>query len=227
MPRAGASLPVTQIARQAGVAIQTIYDQFGSKGGLLIAVLNDVQASLGLFDSFRAVFRSRDGEEAMRRMIDATMLFWDQAWPYLEFLLKSRRIDPIVAREMDYIDRLRHAHFWAIAKRLDEEGRLRAGASADTAADQAFAFTTPNVYEELAVRRTASAASVAETATRAVLGAILEPGVHAAAPAPPNWAALELASADRAKAGGADPARLAPQWWGARSERAAGSGRSS
>jgi AcrR family transcriptional regulator len=213
IPNAGVSLPVTAIARHAGVAIQTIYDQFGSKGGLLIAVVNDVQRSHGLFEAFGAVFRSRDGEEAMRRMIDATVTFWARAWPYVEFLIRSRRVDPVVAREMDYIDRLRHAHYWAIVKRLEDEGRLRTGETAESAADQAFALTTPTVFEELAVRRGGSPDRAVMTATRAVLAVILEPGSVAAAIGPPDWGALERAAAERAKNQGSDPARLSPDWW--------------
>jgi AcrR family transcriptional regulator len=221
IPGTEASLPVTAIARHAGVAIQTIYDQFGSKGGLLIAVVGDVQQSLGLFPAFRAVFRSRDGEEAMRRMIEATVVFWDRAWAYVEFLLRSRRVDPIVAREMDYIDRLRHAHYWAIAKRLEDEGRLRTGETADTAADQAFALTTPTVYEELTVRRGATAASAVDTVTRAVLGAILEPGTEASATAP-DWSALEQRALARARETGSDPDLLAPGWLGSARENGRG-----
>jgi AcrR family transcriptional regulator len=214
IPDAGVSLPVTAIARHAGVAIQTVYDQFGSKGGLLIAVVNDVQRSYGLFEAFGAVFRSRDGEVAMRRMIDATITFWAHAWPYIEFLLRSRRIDPVVAREMDYIDRLRHAHYWAIVKRLGDEGRLRTGETAESAADQAFALTTPAVFEELAVRRGGSPDRAVVTATRAVLAVILEPGSVAAPIEPPDWAVLEREAAERAKERGSDPARLSPDWWG-------------
>ena len=212
IPGAGSSLPVTAIARHAGVAVQTIYDQFGSKGGLLIAVVNELQRSAGLFEAFSGVFRSPDGETAMRRMIDATVTFWGRAWPYLEFLLRSRRIDPVVGREMDFIDRLRNAHYWAIARRLEEEGRLREGLTADDAADQAFAFTTPTVYEELAVRSGASTASAVDTVTRAVLAVILEPGAEAANVGPPDWAALEQAAAARAREAGSDPARLSPDW---------------
>jgi AcrR family transcriptional regulator len=212
IPGADASLPVTAIARHAGVAVQTIYDRFGSKGGLLIAVIDDVQRSHGLFAAFQSVFSSSDGEQAMRRMIGATVAFWDKAWPYLEFLLRSRRVDPVVAREMAFIDRLRHAHYWAIAQRLEDERRLRSGQSAEGAADQAFALTTPTIYEDLVVLRTATAESAIETVTRAVLAVILEPGVEAAPIGPPDWAALERAAAARAKAAGSDPARLSPEW---------------
>jgi AcrR family transcriptional regulator len=212
IPGAETSVPVTAIARHAGVAIQTVYDQFGSKGGLLIALINDVQRSFGLFDAFGPVFKSSDGEQAMRRMIDATLTFWDRAWPYVEFVLRTRRIDPVVSAEMDFVDRLRHAHFWAIACRLEDEGRLRDRLTADGAADLAFALTTPTVYEELAVRRRGDANAAIDGVTRAVFGAILEPGRATTATGPPDWPALEAAAAERARASGSDPARLSPAW---------------
>jgi AcrR family transcriptional regulator len=220
IPAAGTSMPVTAIARQAGVAVQTIYDQFGSKGGLLIAVIGDVQDSLGLFKSFGRVFQSPDGEEAMRRMIAATVSFWGQAWPYLEFVLRARRVDPVVTHEMEFIDRLRHAHYWAIARRIEDESRIRGGRSADWAADQAFALTIPSVYEELAVLRSRTTAEVIEAVTAAVLGLLLEPGTKPVRSPAPDWQALEQAAAQRARGMGSDYARLSPEWSAARSDLA-------
>ena len=216
IPTAETSLPVAAIARHAGVAVQTIYDQFGSKGGLLIAVIGDVQDSLGLFESFGHVFRSPDGEEAMRRMIQATLSFWGRAWPYLEFLLRARRVDAVVTREMTFIDRLRHAHFWAIAKRIEDEGRIRGGRPAEWAADQAFALTIPNVYEELAVQRSRTLVEAIEAVTTAVLAVLLEPGTEPVRSPVPDWQKLEQAAAERAMGSGADFARLSPEWAAAR-----------
>ena len=218
IPTAETSLPVAAIARHAGVAVQTIYDQFGSKGGLLIAVIGDVQDSLGLFDAFGRVFRSPDGEEAMRRMIETTVSFWERAWPYLAFVLRARRVDPVVIREMEFIDRLRHAHYWAIAKRIEDEGRIRGGRSADWAADQAFALTIPSVYEALAVQRSRSTAEVIETVTAAVLAVLLEPGAEPMRVPAPDWQTLERAAAERAMRAGADFTRLSPEWAAARSD---------
>ena len=212
IPAAEASLPVTAIARHAGVAVQTIYDQFGSKGGLLIAVVNNLQQSAGLFEAFGQVFAAPHGEEAMRRMVAATVGFWGRVWPYIEFILRTRRIDPVVKAEMEFVDRLRRAHYWAIARRLEDEGRLRGGRSAEWAADQAFALTTATVYEEIATGGRGDAAVAIETATVAVLAVILEPGSVARTDPVPDWAALEWAAAERAKAGGSDPARLTPTW---------------
>jgi AcrR family transcriptional regulator len=212
IPTVEESLSVTRIARHAGVAIQTIYDQFGSKGGLLIATIEDAQRSLGLFDQFGHVFRSPHGEEAMRRMNEATVRFWAGAWPFVESMLGVRRTDAVVKREMEFVDRLRHAHYWAITQRLADEGRLRAGRTADWAADQSFALTIPNVYEELAVRRSTPLAGVIETINEAVLDVILEPGTPPVTEPPPDWRALEDAAAQRAKESGADPSRLTPTW---------------
>ena len=94
IPNAERGVGVDEIARHAGVAVQSIYDHFGSKGGLLMAVLDEVQRSAGLYDAFAKVFRRHDGETALRRMIDATFAVWDQGWPYIEFMLRNRRIDP-------------------------------------------------------------------------------------------------------------------------------------
>jgi AcrR family transcriptional regulator len=216
IPEAGASLPVAAIARDAGVAVQTIYDQFGSKGGLLIATVNRIQESAGLLASLTLVFESPHGEEAMRRMIAATVGFWHRAWPYLEFMLRARRVDPVVEREMAFVDRLRRAHFWAITQQLAHEGRIRDGRSPDWAAEQAFALTTPTVYEEIGPRGGGSVESAIETCTQAVLSVIVDPDSMPAADAFPNWQAHEEAAAARAMAAGSDPSRLSPEWQTAR-----------
>lgn len=206
------SLGVDEIASHAGVALQTIYDHFGSKGGLLMAVVEDVQRSAGLSDAIRAVFRSRDGETALRKMIEATFALWHGGWPYIEFMLRSRRVDPVVERENAVLDALRHAHLWAICRRLQDEGRIRGRRSATWAADQVFALTTPTVYEELVVRRGWSLRAATAAVTTAAGAAVLRPETTAVRSPAPDWAALESEAAARAMRAGAD-ARRAPGAW--------------
>jgi AcrR family transcriptional regulator len=214
VPKSGSSLPVSAIARAAGVAVQTIYDHFGSKGGLLMATVNDVQESSGLYAAFQEVFHSPDGETAMRRMLVATIGLWHGAWPFVEFTIRARRSDPVVTAAMENLDRLRFAHFEAIVQRIGDEGRLRAGATIGAATAEAFALSTATVYEELAVRRPGSLDTAVDAVTRAVLGGILEPGAVARDVAPPDWPALEAAAASRALAGGAATDHLTPTWFG-------------
>jgi AcrR family transcriptional regulator len=208
IPTAESSLGVDAIARHAGVAVQSVYDHFGSKGGLLIAVVNEVQASAGLYDAFVHVFRSPDGEAALRRMLAATFGLWDGAWPFVEFTLRARRTDAVVGREMDALDTLRHAHLWAICRRLQFEGRIRERHSPTWAADQVFALSTPYMYEDLVVRRGWRLKAATDAITRAVLAGVIEPGTSPLKIPSPDWRALEEAAAERAKQRGADAVRV-------------------
>lgn len=214
VPRAGASLPVAEIARAAGVAVQTIYDHFGSKGGLLMATVNDVQQSSGLYAAFAEVFRSPDGETAMRRMLAATVGMWHGAWPFVEFTVRARRSDAVVGTAMDNLDGLRFAHFRAIVQRLEDEGRLRAGSSIHWATAQAVALSSPTVYEDLVVRGSGSLEGAVDAIARAVLGAIIDPDAGFRDLPPPDWVALETATAAEALRAGLATDHLTPTWFG-------------
>lgn len=194
---------VDEIARQAGVAVQSIYDHFGSKGGLLMAVLDEVQRSTGLYEAFANVFRSLDGETALRRMIDATFTVWHQGWPFIEFMLRNRRVDPVVEREVAVRDINRHAHLWAICQRLQDEHRLRSRHSATWAADQVLVLTSPTVYEDLVVRRGWSLGAATDSIARAAMAAIVIPGTPSMRSPAPDWTALQAAAVVRAKRAGA------------------------
>jgi AcrR family transcriptional regulator len=212
IPATESSLGVDEIARHAGVAVQTIYDQFGSKGGLLVAVVQDVQRSSGLLEAMEGVFHSRDGEAALKKMIAATLTLWHRGWPYIEFILRARRVDAVVGRENAQVDLLRHAHLWAICRRLEDEGRIRDRRSAAWAADQVFALTTATVYEELTVRRGWSLKAATDSITGAALAAVLEPGTTAVRSPAPDWLVLESAAAARAANLGADATRFPGAW---------------
>jgi hypothetical protein len=185
---------------------------FGSKGGLLVAVVQDVQRSAGLGQAIEGVFQSPDGEAALRKMIAATLILWHRGWPYIEFILRARRVDAVVGRENAQVDLLRHAHLWAICRRLEDEGRILGGHPAAWAADQVFALTTATVYEELVVRRGWSLRAATGSITGAALAAVLQPGtVPVRAPAP-DWIALESAAATQAARAGADATRFPDAW---------------
>src|SRR5438034_4154047 len=81
MVKRGSDLPVDEVARRAGVSVQTIYSNFGSKRGLVLAAIDDMQRELGLYDEFEAVFGSPHGEAALRRMLAATFRLWQRGWP--------------------------------------------------------------------------------------------------------------------------------------------------
>lgn len=182
-----ATVPVDTIAGRAGVSVQTLYSHFGSKRGLLLAVIDTVQQDAGLYADFELVWRSPDGETALRRMVEATIRIWDHAWPIVEFAERARRADPEILRYLREIDGYRRSNLVSITERLMLEGRLRRGSDAQTAAEAAFALSVPPVYEELVRVRSWPLDRAVAFAADAVTAAIVNPATAPVVDPPADW----------------------------------------
>ena len=194
----GATPSVDAIAGTARVSPQTIYSHFGSKRGLLLATIDEVQREAGLYDAFGEVWSSPDGERALRRMVDATVRLWHGAWPFVEWFRRASRDDPETAASLRHADTGRQLHLWEITKRLGEEGRLPPGGSPERAADVAFALTTPAAYEELVLSRGWSVDDAVAALSDAVVAAVIRSGTRPLRDPPPDWsAARALLGPDR------------------------------
>lgn len=185
-----ASLPVDAIAAQAGVSIQTLYSHFGSKRGLLMAVIDSVQDDAGLYRDFDRVWQSPDGETALRRMLEATVRLWDRAWPIVEFAERARRADPEIQAHLREVDGYRRANLISIAERLAVEGRLRPALDAARAADLAFAMSLPAVYEELVRVRGWPREHVGSTMTELVATALIDPATVPGLEPAADWSSV-------------------------------------
>jgi AcrR family transcriptional regulator len=195
MVKHGSDLPVDEVARRAGVSVQTIYSNFGSKRGLVLAAIDDMQREIGLYDEFEAVFASPHGEAALRRMLHATFRLWDRGWPLVAFTLRARRVDRELEMQLLEVDAMRRTHLWVICRRLEAEGRLRVPGAVEPAADIAFALSAPTVYEELVRVRGWHPDHATETIAGIVVEAIVDPGRPPATDPPPDWSALGLGGA--------------------------------
>jgi len=201
MVKRGSDLPIDDVARRAGVSVQTIYSNFGSKRGLVLAAIDDMQREVGLYGEFDAVFASPHGEAALRRMLQATFMLWDRGWPLVSFTLRARRIDRELGAQLAEVDTMRRTHLWVIYRRLDAEGRLRTPGAAELAADVAFALSTPTVYEELVHGRGWPVDHATDTIADIVIQATVDPATTPIADPPPDWGALGLgASGSRSTA---------------------------
>jgi AcrR family transcriptional regulator len=181
-----------EIAGLAKVSVQTLYSHFGSKGGLVVALFDEEMGRAGLYVGFERVWSSPHGEGAFRAMLDATMKFWQRAWPLIAFALRVRRIDRELGARIDTFDQGRLDHLGVICRRLQEEGRLRSGLSPARAARLAFGLTTPYVYEALVVQNRLPASVARELAVEAVIGAVLKPGTRPVLSDKVDWARLGL-----------------------------------
>jgi AcrR family transcriptional regulator len=74
-PEGCAGFTVDAVAGRAGVARMTVYNQFGSKGGLLEALFDDL-AARGLLERLRAAFVQPEPRAALAALIAAFGGFW-------------------------------------------------------------------------------------------------------------------------------------------------------
>src|SRR5262245_31406044 len=113
LPTTG-DMPVDEIAARAEVSVQPIYTHFGSKRGLLVAVIDAVQRQSGLYAEFATVWESPDGETALRRMLGATFRLWDHSWPFVSFTERVRRSDEEIRRYLLEVDGYRRSNLVSI-----------------------------------------------------------------------------------------------------------------
>jgi len=186
----GSDVPIDELARHAGVSVQTIYAHFGSKRGLVLAAIDDMQREIGFYADLETVFASPHGEAALRRMIAVTFGLWDRGWPLVAFTLRARRLDRDIGAQLAEVDTMRRSHLWMICRRLDAEGRLRTPGAVEPATDLAFALSTPTVYEDLVQVRGWPSEHAAGTIAGIIVDTVVDPATEPVTEPPPDWSAL-------------------------------------
>lgn len=186
----GVDVPVDEIARNAGTSVQTLYTHFGSKRGLLLAVIDAEQRDAGMYVDFSDVWVSPDGETALRRMLEVTIRLWDRAWNFVAFTERARRTDAEVGRVLAEVDGYRLSDLRPIMERLEIEGRLRPPFGATAAADVAFALSVPAVFAELVRVRSWTLERATEAITNAVVSATINTAVPPLIDPPADWSGV-------------------------------------
>lgn len=170
----GAAVPVAEIAAAAGVSRQAVYLHFGSRAGLLVAVVRAMDAEADIQARCRRALAAGDPVEALRGFLRTWLRFASEIEPVASALLAARRDDPDAAAAWeDRMAELRAGHAHAAA-RLAAAGRLRPGLSAAAAADLTWALTSVPVLAQLTAERgwapRRAHAELADGAVRAVTG---------------------------------------------------------
>jgi AcrR family transcriptional regulator len=144
------------IAREAGVAIQTVYNSIGSKRDVLARVL-DYAASGEHAPTPPGAFALAQGadEPDARKSLDQLVEFWREARartaPFYEILRQAAALDPEAAEFERARAVERYSSYRAGAQLLADRGALREDLTIDDAAAIYFATGHPEVYRSLVV----------------------------------------------------------------------------
>ena len=165
-----------EIADRASVTVQTVYAHFGSKAGLIAAIVQEASVREGLVAGLARVWKLESARDALDEMVKVTFDFWRRAWPLIGFTLTALRADPDFAALVRGVDDARLADLLKICERLAVSGDLRPGLRGSTAAALAFAMTSPYVYEDLVAKGRLPFAAALRAVTTAVSAAVLVDG---------------------------------------------------
>ena len=151
-----ASTTLAAVAADASVSVDTVYKTFGSKRGLLAAVMD---VNVGGDDEPVAVLdrelpqrmRAEPDQRVQVAMFAAGMAGeLERMRPLDDVLRSAAAADPeVAAARHEQNDRQRHAAMTTVVGWIRTRGPLRDGLDLDTAADVVWALTSPEMHHML------------------------------------------------------------------------------
>jgi AcrR family transcriptional regulator len=154
-------LPIDEVARRADVARATVYYQFGSKRGLLEAVVADVQRRAGQQQVVAAV-ELADPIQALRRTFELGCRFWATEHPLVRKLTGLAAVDPEIRQVLFQVEQQRLPLLTRLVERLADAGYLAAGCSRSRAVDVLWLLSSFEAFDQLFTARQLPVEEVAE-----------------------------------------------------------------
>ncbi len=179
LSRGYAATTVAAIAVQARVSVETIYKGFGGKPGLVRAIVEAGLAGPGPVPAEQRSDQIRDTEPDPRQVLTAWGAFMTEIAPRTAPILLLARdaaaSDPDLAALLDEISAARLKRMTVNAHGLSEAGHLQPGLTIAQAADIMWAYSSPELYELLVLRRGWSPGRYGRFAAQAMIAAVLTP----------------------------------------------------
>ena len=145
-------ISIEALAEHAGVGRTTVFQQFGSRSGLLQALEHETCARAG-FDKLLRELGGEDPLRALRAAITTGCQVWAAERPLFRGLLALAAIDPEVQALVASRDGLRRQRIDELAHRLQRQRRLRPGVTRRTAADLLWLLTGFQSFDTLYAER--------------------------------------------------------------------------
>lgn len=140
--------PIRALAENAGVSVQTIYATFGSKPGVLMALLERMDQERVEPIAGR-LLRAEDPGETLDLVASLERHVREAGGDVLRVAMQAAASDPEVARVWDEMFDRHRQGVARMCQRLARSRWLRPGLTTDHAIATAFALTSVEAYEEL------------------------------------------------------------------------------
>lgn len=145
----GASASIAEIAAAAGITRQSVYVHFGSRGGMLMALLKRADERGQIFERFTVALSHRDPARRLEAALDAWLAFVPGIMPVARDLVRLRSTDhDVAAAWKDRMDEL--LGVWRqVARSLARDKALADGWTQAEAADFIWTSSSVQTYDLL------------------------------------------------------------------------------
>jgi AcrR family transcriptional regulator len=141
-------LNVGAVADRAAVARSTVYATFGSKSGLVSALIDDTLERAG-FQQLVELAQLSDPVEAIDRSLEQGCRMLEAELTTLRRLSLLARLDPEAALSLEENDRGRLSAARSLARRLHRARKLKDGVRVDEAASILWLVTSLPTFDDL------------------------------------------------------------------------------
>ena len=143
-----AATSVTDIAREAGVAVQTIYARLGSKRGMLMALIDLIDQEAGVGTLAGGIRAAATPEDALAAGVRLTRVFQERCGDIIGALFAAAAVEPDLAAAVAEGQRRHRDGARLAVARIDELGGLRENLAPDRAAALLAVATTHEAWRE-------------------------------------------------------------------------------
>ncbi len=141
--------PIRLLARQSGVAVQTIYSTFGSKVGVLQAMPDLLDEEAGVWEIIEELDQTEDPRAILALYARLRRQFRERCGDIIHILRTGAASEPELATTVAEGMRRRRFGLTNQVRRIGEMGMLKEGLSIERASDIAFAIASDDVADIL------------------------------------------------------------------------------
>ena len=142
---------IEDIAVAAGLAVPTVYKHFGSKRGLLMALIERT-VDRRVPDLISGVMAEADPRRRVAALARMCVALASQAPDVISTAMSAATVDPAFAEMITQAEESRRNNAGRVARSIAEDGALAVGVDEREAQDVLWALAGPQLYDLLAIR---------------------------------------------------------------------------
>jgi AcrR family transcriptional regulator len=169
-----AGVRLVDVADRAGVTRQAVYLHFGDRSGLLVALVDFIDVSLGAIEIRAHIHGGATGVESLQRWIQTMSWYTAKIDRVTQVLESSQYQDEALAAAWRNRMGRRQQHIRSIVERIAAEGQLAEGWSVNAAVDLIYVITMPGAWRELTRELGWTAEQYSQHLTRLIQAALLK-----------------------------------------------------